>query len=46
MSSEEEQTPLFTRSNRGTSHWNRLKKSTMVKKKKKGNCVRNKLENL
>jgi hypothetical protein len=31
MSSEEEQTPLFTRSNHGASHWNRLKKSTMVK---------------
>ncbi|KAI8638835.1 peptidase M24, structural domain-containing protein [Parasitella parasitica] len=30
MSSEEENVPLFSRSNRGVSHWNRLKKSTMI----------------
>ncbi|CEP10598.1 hypothetical protein [Parasitella parasitica] len=30
MSSEDENTPLFNRTNRGTSHWNRLKKSTML----------------
>ncbi|KAL9549696.1 hypothetical protein MBANPS3_005075 [Mucor bainieri] len=30
MSSDDENAPLFNRTNRGTSHWNRLKKSTML----------------